>query len=129
MNRRIIWSLGVSFVGLLLAQKQTYWYSASFTHDIFTSALGVLGGGIIGYLLGCIAEDTSDERHRRVKVLYWLLVMTVFGMFLAFGKGVPLSTTLVVLGSTLAIGLVAGLTQYFLQRPKVPVHTDRQSNA
>jgi len=118
MNRRIMWSLGVGLVGLLLAQKHTYWYSASFARDIFTSALGALGGALIGYLLGCIVENASDERHRRVKVLYWLLVMATFGSFLAFGKGVPLNTTLVVLASTLGIGLVVGLVQYFLQRPK-----------
>jgi len=44
--------------------------------------------------------------------------MATFGSFLAFGKGVPLNTTLVVLASTLGIGLVVGLVQYFLQRPK-----------
>jgi len=90
----------------------------SFARDIFTSALGALGGALIGYLLGCIVENASDERHRRVKVLYWLLVMATFGSFLAFGKGVPLNTRLVVLASTLGIGLVVGLVQYFLQRPK-----------
>lgn len=105
-------------MGLLLAQKQTYWYSASLPRDIFTSALGALGGGVIGYLLGYIVENASDERHRRVKILCWLLVMATFGSFLGFGKGVPFSTTLVVLASTLGIGLVFGFAQYFLQRPK-----------
>lgn len=119
MNRRIVWSLGVGLVGLLLAQKHTYWYSASIVRDIFASVLGVLGGTIIGYLLGCIVEETSDERHRRMKILYWLLVMATFGCFLAFGKGVPLNATLVVLGSTLGIGLMIGLIQYFFQPPKV----------
>lgn len=116
-------------MGLLLAQKHTYWYSVSFKRDIFTSALGALGGAVIGYLLGCIVENTNDERRRRVKVLYWLLVMATFGSFLAFGKGVPLDTTLAVLGSTLGIGLVVGLIQYFIQRPKFPTQTDRQGNS
>jgi phosphate/sulfate permease len=118
MNERIYWSLGVGLLGLLLVQKGTYWFSVTYLHDTVNSVLGAFGGAIIGFLLGCIVENTTDERSRRFKVLYWLLVMAIFGSFLGFGKGVPVSMTMTVLASTLGIGLLIGLIQYFLQRPR-----------
>jgi len=116
MKKRIYWGLGVGLLGLLLAQKGTYWFSATYLHDIVTSVLGAFGGVLIGFLISCIVEKPTDERSRRFKVLYWLLVMAIFGSFLGFGKGVRVSMTLTVLASTLGIGLVFGLLQYFLQR-------------
>ena len=118
MNRRFYWGLGVGLLGLLLVQKGTYWFRVTYPHDIVTSVLGASGGATIGFLLGCIVEKTTDERTRRFKLLYWLLVMAIFGSFLGFGKGVPAGTTLIVLASTLGIGLAIGLLQYILQRPK-----------
>jgi phosphate/sulfate permease len=116
MKKRIYWGLGVGLVGLLLVQKETYWVSGTYLHDVVTSVLGAVGGVTIGFLIGCIVEKTTDERSRRLKVLCWLLVMAIFGSSLGFGKGVRVSTTLTVLASTLGIGLVIGLLQYFLQR-------------
>src|SRR5260370_21989412 len=81
MNKKIYWSLGVGLLGLLVVQKGTYWFSVTYLHDIVTSVLGAFGGAIIGFLLGCIVENTTDERSRRFKVLYWLLVMAILGSF------------------------------------------------
>jgi len=118
MNKRIYWSLGLGVVGLFLVQKQTYWFSGTFWQDIKTSGLGAFGGALMGFLLGCIVERTADERPRRLKVLYWLLVMAIFGSFFGFGKEVPVGTTLIVFAVTIGIGLVLGLLQYFLQPGK-----------
>ena len=48
-------------------------------------------------------------------------MMAIFGSFLGFGKGIPVTMTLTVLASTLGIGLAIGLLQYFIQRPKPAV--------
>jgi len=121
MKKRIFWSLSVGLLGLLLVQKSTYWFSVTYLHDAATSVVGALGGTVIGFLLGCIVEKTTDERSRRAKVLYWLLVTGIFGSFLGFGKGVPASTTLTVFACTLGIGLAVGLLQYFLERRRPAV--------
>jgi len=115
MKRKLCWTLGVGLVGLLLATKETHWFPGTYVHDAESLALGILAGAVIGFLLGCIVEKTTDERRRRVKVLYWLLAMAVFGFYLGFGKGVPIRTTLMVMAWTLGIGLAVGLLQYFLQ--------------
>jgi hypothetical protein len=106
VRKRIYWGLGVGLLGLLFTQKGTYWFSATYLHDIVTSVLGAFGGVLIGFLISCIVEKTTDERSRRFKVLYWFLGMAIFGSFLGFGKGVRVSMTLTVLASTLGIGLV-----------------------
>jgi predicted MFS family arabinose efflux permease len=115
MNRKLYWTLGVGLVGLLLATKGTHWFLGTYFRDAESLTLGLLAGGIIGFLLGCIVEKTTDERRRRAKVVYWLFAMAVFGSYLGFGKAVPTHTTLMVMAWTLGIGLVVGLLQYFLQ--------------
>jgi hypothetical protein len=115
MNRKLYWTLGVGLVGLLLATKETYWFPGTYFHDAESLALGTLAGGAIGFLLGCIVEKTADERRKRLKILYWLAAMAVFGFYLGFGKGVSTRTTLMVMTWTLGIGLAVGLLQYFLQ--------------
>lgn len=115
MSRKLWWTLGVGLVGLLLATKGSYWFPGTFLRDAESMTLGLIGGAIIGFSLGCIVEKTTDERRRRAKVLYWLLAMAVFGSYLGFGKGVPTHTTLMVMVWTLSIGFVVGLLQYFLQ--------------
>lgn len=101
-----------------MVQKRTYWFSVTYLHDIVTSVLGAVGGAVVGFLLSCIVERSTGQWSRRFKVVYWLLVMAIFGSFLGFGNGVPASQTLTVMAWTLGIGLVLGLLQYFLQRPK-----------
>jgi MFS-type transporter involved in bile tolerance (Atg22 family) len=118
MRRRIYWSLGLGIVGLLLSEKQTYWLPGTYLRDIRTLALAVVGCAVAGFLLGCIAERTVDERHGRTKILYWLVVMAIFGSFLGLGKGVPIDTTVTVFAWTLGVGFGIGALQYFLQRPK-----------
>ena len=118
MRKRMFWSLGLSMVGLLLAQKQTYWVPGTYFDDIKTSTLAVGGFGVAGFLLGCIVDKTPDERQRRAKLLYWLVVMAIFGSFLGFGKGVSANTTIAVFAWTLGIGLVIGTLQYFFERPR-----------
>ena len=118
MKRKIYWSAGLAIVGFLIAQMETYWLSGTYLRDIETCGVAIVGSAIAGFTLGCIVERTATERQRRMKIFYWLAVMTILGSFLGFGKGVPVSTTLTVLAWTLAVGLVAGALQYFLQRPK-----------
>ena len=118
MKRKLYWTLGVGLVGLLLATKETYWFSGTYETDAETSALGILAGGIIGFLLSCIVEETEDKRKRRLKVLYWLFAMSVFGFWLGFGKGVSIRTSLIVMTSTLTLGLAFGTLQYFAQSRK-----------
>lgn len=118
MNKRIAWSLGVGLVGLYLAQKQTYWLQGTFLRDIRTCTIATLGCAAAGFFLGCIVEKTRDERSRRIKLFYWMLVMGIFGSFVAFGKGVPVSQALIVMAWSLGIGLGLGLLQYFLAAPK-----------
>ena len=65
MNKRIYWSLGVGLLGLLLVRKGTNWFSVTYLHDTVISVLGAFWGAIIGFLLGYIAENTTDERSRR----------------------------------------------------------------
>ena len=48
-------------------------------------------------LLGCIVERPSDERQRRLKVLYWVLIMAILGLYLGIGRRVPVITTAMVL--------------------------------
>ena len=120
MNRKIAWSFGVGLVGLYLVQKQTYWLPGTYLNDALTSAAFAIGFAIAGFLLGCIVTKTADERQRRLKILYWLGVMGIFGTFLGIGKGVPTGTTLTILASAMGIGIVLGALQYFLQRPQLP---------
>lgn len=120
MNRKIVWSFGVGIVGLYLAQKQTYWLPGTYFHDALTSAAYAIGSAIAGFLMGCIVTKTVNERQRRLKIFYWLGVMGIFGTFLGSGKGVPISTTLTVLATTIGIGLMIGVLQYFFQRPQLP---------
>jgi hypothetical protein len=80
----------------------------------------IITGAVNGFLFGCIVQKTTDERRSRVKILYWLFAMAVFGLCLGFGKGVQTRTTLMVMAWTLGIGVVAGLLQYFLQSTRTP---------
>ena len=118
MKRKIYWSVGLAIVGLLIAQKQTYWVPGTYLFDIETSTVAIAGCAIAGFTLGCIVETTATERQRRLKILYWLVVMAILGSFIAFGNGVSVSTTATRLAWSLAVGLVIGILQYFLQRPK-----------
>lgn len=120
MRLRMYWSAGLSIVGLVLAQKQTYWVPGTYFRDIKTSIFAVVMSAVAGFLLGCIVEKAADERQRRMKILYWLIVMAIFGSFLGFGRGVLVSTTVAVFEWTLGIGFALGILQYFLQRPKTP---------
>jgi hypothetical membrane protein len=119
MNKKVYWTLGLALVGLFLAEKQTYWLSVTYVYDVGTLALGACGGAVVGFFLACIVQNTTDERSRRFKILYWLLVMTAVGSFLGFGKGVPAKTTVTVMAWTLGIGFIVGLLQYFLQSKKM----------
>jgi hypothetical protein len=114
MNKKVYWTLAACLVGVFLAQKANYWVPGTNRQDIENSALGAVGGAVIGFMFGCIVENTADERRRRFKILYWLLAMAIFGCYLGLGTGVRISTTLTVMVSTLGVGLVLGLVQYFL---------------
>jgi hypothetical protein len=120
MKRRVHWSIGLAIVGAFVAQKQTYWLPGTYLRDIEACSFAIVGCGVAGFTLACIVETIATERQRRMKLFYWLIAMTVFGLFLGFGKGVAFSTTVTVLASTLAVGLVVGGLQYFFQRPKLP---------
>jgi len=117
MRRKLYWSLALGLVGALLAEKGTYWLSGTYLGDIETLALGLLGGALAGFLLGSIVERPTDERHRRLKIVYWLAVMAILGLYLGIGRRVPSTTTAVVLACTLGAGLLAGMLQYLVQSP------------
>jgi hypothetical protein len=121
MRKKTYWSIGLAVVGLLIAQKQTYWLPGTYLLDLETCTVAVVGCAIAGFTLGCIVETTTTERQRRLKILYWLVVMVILGSFLGFGRGVSVSTTATRLAWTLAVGLVAGVLQYFLQRPRISI--------
>jgi hypothetical protein len=121
MKRKIYWSIGLAIVGFLIAQKQTYWLPGTYLLDIETCAVAIVGCAVAGFTLGCIVETTATEWQRRLKILYWLVVMAILGSFIAFGKGISVSTTATRLAWTLAVGLLIGVLQYFLQRPKTTV--------
>ena len=118
MKRKIFWSVCLALVGLFIAQKQTYWLPGTYLLDIETCTVAIVGCAVVGFALGCIVETTATERQRRLKILYWLVVMAILGSFIAFGKGISISTTVTRLAWTLAVGVVIGVLQYFLQRPK-----------
>jgi hypothetical protein len=118
MRKKIYWSLGTGLVGVLLAQKGAYGLPGTYLEDLGTFALGAIGGAIAGLLIGCIVEQTKDERKRQLKVLYWLLVMAILGSYLGIGRHVQIGTTFAVMMCTLGIGLLAGLLQYFMQSGK-----------
>jgi hypothetical protein len=86
MRRKIYWSAGLAIVGLLIAQKQTYWLPGTYLRDIETCGVAIVGCAIAGFTLGCIAERAATERQRRMKIFYWLAVMTIFGSFLGLEK-------------------------------------------
>jgi hypothetical protein len=113
MKKKIAWTVGVALVGLLLATKGTYWLPGTYGGDSANLALGMAAGGLVGFLIGCIVEKTTDSRKRKLKVLYWTLALAVFGACLAFGRGVPIKQTVIVLTCTIGFGLVIGLLQYF----------------
>ena len=113
--------MAVGFVGFLLTTKKTIWIPGTYLDDAESLALGIIGGAVIGFLLSCIVEESTNERQRRAKVIYWLFVMAVFGCGLGFGKGVSTRTTLIRMAWTLGIGLTIGFLQYFLQsKTKMP---------
>jgi len=118
MKRRTYWSIGLAVVGLLIAQKQTYWLPGTYLLDIETCTVAIVGCAVAGFTLGCIVESTATERQRRLKILYWLVVIAILGSFLVFAKGVPASTMATRLAWILAVGLAVGVLQYFLERPK-----------
>jgi hypothetical protein len=118
MKRRIYWSVGLAVVGLLIALKDTVWLPGIYLLDIVTCTVAIVGCAVAGFTLGCIVDRTGTERQRRMKILYWLVVMAILGSFIAFGKGISVSTTATRLAWSLAVGLVVGVLQYFLQRPK-----------
>jgi len=118
MRRKIYWSLGVGLAGIFLAQKGTYYFSGTFLRDLETLTVGALGGVGAGFLLGCIVERTTGERNRRLKVLYWVLVMAILGSYLGVGRQVPIRTTSMVMMGALGTGLLVGFLQYFLQSGK-----------
>jgi amino acid transporter len=121
MKRKIYWSVALATVGLLIAQEQTYWLPGTYLLDIETCAIAIVGCAAAGFTLGCIVEATTTERQRRLKILYWLVVMAILGSFIAFGKGISVSATATRLAWTLAVGLVTGVLQYFFQRPKATI--------
>jgi phosphate/sulfate permease len=118
VKKKVLWSLGLAIIGLFLAQKQVYWLPGTYSRDIETCSFAIVGCAVAGFIVGCIVERTKTERQRRPKILYWLLVTCILGSFLGLGRGVPVETTVTVLASTLLIGLVAGVFQFFLQPPK-----------
>jgi phosphate/sulfate permease len=124
MRKKIYWASGLAVVGLYLVQKQTYWLPATFLEDLVKSLLGVSGGALTGYLLGCIVEQVSEQRKRLLKLVYWLLVMAIFGCFLATGKGAPMTLRLTVIACTMGLGLLLGGLQYFWESKKTPINLD-----
>jgi len=118
MKKKIYWTLGVALVGFYLAQKQTYWFPETYLLDWTKSVLGILGGGTVGFLFGCIVEEASERKQRLLKVFYWLLLMAIVGYFLGAGKGVSLTLTVTVMACSIGLGLLLGVLQYFLQSGK-----------
>jgi hypothetical protein len=121
MKRKIYWSVGLAIVGLLIAQKETYWEPGTYLLDIETCTVAVVGCAVAGFTSGCIVDTTATERHRRLKILYWLVVMVILGSFIAFGNGISVRTTATRLAWSLVVGLVIGVLQYVLQRPKTTI--------
>ena len=128
MKRKIYWAAGLAVVGLYLVQKQTYWLPSTYLQDLVKSLLGVFGGALTGFLLGCIVEEVSEQRKRVLKLLYWLIVMAIFGCFLATGKGAPISLRLTVIACSMGLGLILGGLQYVWESRKIPRHVDSPGN-
>ncbi|HEX5425928.1 MAG TPA: hypothetical protein VFW94_20435 [Candidatus Acidoferrales bacterium] len=113
MKKKMKWTIGVALVGGLLSTKGAYWLPGTYAADAANVALAMIPGGLIGFLIGCVVEKTTDTRKRKLKILYWTLALVVFGSCLAFGRGVPIKQTLTVLTCTIGFGLAVGLFQYF----------------
>lgn len=119
MKKKIYWAGAIGLAGLYLSTADTYWLPGTLLSDVRALTLGLFGGVLAGFSIGCIVQKVNAEGSRRLKILYWILTTGVLGCFLGFGKGVPTRNTLIVLAWTLGAGFFLGLLQYFLERPKV----------
>jgi peptidoglycan/LPS O-acetylase OafA/YrhL len=115
--KRLAYSLVLGMVGLMLAEKHTYWMPGTYIRDFATLMLGVIGGGIIGFLLGCIVEEGREPKGR--KIVYWILAMAIFGYYLGAGRGVSFTMTLTVVGWSAGVGLALGVIQYSFESRKI----------